>query len=236
MPLPMRKIAPYAVRPGLWRPMRELAHLNPSTLSQIIPEGGGAQARWLERLHRWGGHLSNRQAMRRDLFEWAAVALSFVDEADGLLNVADFFVANPSRFNARWDWTKASAESDLWHDQIEQITLTAKHGAAIDYEVDYAPFPLETEVNGFRFVALRSGRALISEGRKMHHCVASYIGDVMKGFSRIYSIQCEGRRIATAQFVGANCVQIKGPCNRGVSEAVRKATAEFATNAGLLVA
>lgn len=228
LPLPMRKLRPYAIRPGLFLTITELAKVNPSTLSQVIPEAAGRQSQWLQTLARWSGHLKSRDRYSFALFEWAAVSLAACPELpDSVAEVADF-LSEPSRFvNGRWTWQKAAAEAELWHDQIQQMMLSAKHGPAIDYEADYSPFPVEVEVHGFRFVALRSGRALITEGRKMKHCVATYLGDVMKGLSRIYSVQLDGRHMATVQLVGRKAVQVKGPCNRGPGPYVRAAVAAF---------
>lgn len=227
LPLPLRKIVPLSVRPGLYPVIAELTKLNPSTLSQIIPATPAVQARWLDRLGRWSKHLTHRSRHTPALFEWAAIALSQTDDVERLDEVADF-LSEPARFlNGRWTWEKAASESEVWHDAIAEMMLTAKHGATIDHEVSYAPFPDIAEVGGFTFHALRSGRALFNEGRKMRHCVGSYVADVLKGLSRLYSIQHDGKRLATAQFVDRKCVQAKGPCNRSVGPLISKAIELF---------
>jgi hypothetical protein len=51
---------------------------------------------------------------------------------------------------------------------------------------------------------------LRAEGAAMHHCVASYWQNVVKGRSRIYSILENGRRVATLEVTG-RLTQYKGP-------------------------
>jgi len=41
------------------------------------------------------------------------------------------------------------------------------------------------EYGGLRFVALQTGKALRTEGRAMHHCVAAHWRNVVDGKSRI---------------------------------------------------
>jgi hypothetical protein len=145
-------------------------------------------------------------------------------EAVGIEDVADF-LSEPGRFaNPRWTWEKAKQESDLWHDQIANMEIS---GPGIDVEADYGFWPDEIEIDEFTFVALRSGRQLMLEGRRMKHCVGSYIRDVMKGFSRIYSVRIEAKRVATIEFRDGRLAQAKGPCNRPVSKAVLSAIADF---------
>jgi hypothetical protein len=64
--------------------------------------------------------------------------------------------------------------------------------------IDYTPLPLHWECGSLSFIALQTGKALQAEGAAMHHCVASYWGDVVDG-SRIYSILENGSRVATLE-------------------------------------
>jgi hypothetical protein len=231
MPLVARKFAPLVVRPGLYKIIKKLGRkIDPSTLSQIIPDEPAKQALWLDRLNRWDAQLTSRQRNSEALFSWAAFAISRMDlgrddaEAVGIEDVADF-LSEPGRFaNPRWTWEKAKQESDLWHDQIANMEIS---GPNIDVEADYGFWPDEIEIDEFTFVALRSGRQLMLEGRRMKHCVGSYIRDVMKGFSRIYSVRIEAKRVATVQFSEQRLAQAKGPCNRPVSKAVGEAIGKF---------
>jgi hypothetical protein len=81
----------------------------------------------------------------------------------------------------------------------------------------------------------------------MHHCVASYAGNVIRGFSRIFSVRGDGRRVATFEisksgFLLASgeflqspsrkrppykLIQLKGPYNAEVSHEVEKAIHAF---------
>lgn len=231
MPLVARKFAPLVVRPGLYNVIKKLGRkIDPSTLSQIIPDKPSQQALWLDRLSRWDLQLTRRHRNSEALFEWGAFALSRMNlerddaEAVGIEEVADF-LSEPGRFaNPRWTWEKAKQESDLWHDAIATAEID---GPGLDVEADYGFWPDEIEIEEFTFVALKSGRQLKLEGKRMHHCVGSYIRDVMLGFSRIYSVRTEAKRIATVEFKDGKLAQAKGPCNRPVSYAVQKAIGKF---------
>ena len=81
----------------------------------------------------------------------------------------------------------------------------------------------------------------------MHHCVASYAGNVIRGFSRIFSVRGDGQRLATFEvsksgFLLASgeflqlparkrspykLIQINGPYNAEVSQEVEKAIQAF---------
>lgn len=81
----------------------------------------------------------------------------------------------------------------------------------------------------------------------MHHCVASYAGNVIRGFSRIFSVRKDSQRVATFEisksgFLLASgeflqlparkrspykLIQTKGPCNADVSPDVEKVIQAF---------
>jgi hypothetical protein len=74
------------------------------------------------------------------------------------------------------------------------------------------------------FIELNSLNALLSEAKKMHHCVPSYIDRCMAGDICIFHLQIKGhapqRGTLELRRVGANgwqISQLKGPCNAPVS-------------------
>jgi hypothetical protein len=78
------------------------------------------------------------------------------------------------------------------------------------------------------FVELTSGEELFEEGRAMHHCVASYAGRCVSGYSAIVSVRSEDSRCITVEINPRTkqVVQAKGLCNR-------QATTEEQTAIGL---
>lgn len=247
MAVPLRAVSGNAIRPGVWPVLKAISELvDPSSIAQAIPTDPTKHMFWLGDVadlwdvfdRRW-----NRVAedsYRADVLRWAMLAVSraetgkrFVqrniyDRADVATahEVADFLIAERARFNARWTWERMIQETRDWHEAIQNAKLDKIDDGRLDAEIDYGRFPVEHEAEGFTFHALRSLRALIIEGRAMHHCVSSYYPDVVNGRCRIYSIRKDGRRVATAEYLAfpaARAVQIKGPCNAGVSDAVRKA-------------
>ena len=78
--------------------------------------------------------------------------------------------------------------------------------------------------NNIDFIELTSLNALLTEAKKMHHCVPSYIDRCMAGDVCIFHLQIKGHvpQRGTLEFrrVGANgwqISQLKGPCNAPVS-------------------
>ena len=144
-------------------------------------------------------------------FEWAATNYPGVTytEADGVRHMTDLVRANPEKFNPLWTRERARAEEQKWHADLALAEAVERTGAPLDTVVDYAPLPLLWEYGGFSFVALQTGKAVHAEGVAMHHCVASYWGDVVDG-SRIYSILENGSRVATLELL-SQPTQHKGP-------------------------
>lgn len=121
------------------------------------------------------------------------------------MTVADFFRAQPEAFNPAWSWNRAYEGALAWHERLaradQEEQFRHAHGPewTWDRQVDCSPFPTRWEGADCVFTALRSGRELWEEGKAMHHCVASYARDVIRGTSRIYSIAdaATGKRLAT---------------------------------------
>ena len=113
--------------------------------------------------------------------------------------MVDFVRAHPDTFNPRWTLDRARAEEQKWHADLAVAEVVERTGVPLDTVIDYTPLPLLWEHGGLSFVALQTGKALRAEGAAMHHCVASYWQNVVKGKSRIYSILENGNRVATLE-------------------------------------
>lgn len=217
----------------------DLEHLSkaidPSTLAQIIPREGQAQGVWLNTLSQWIARMQRGAKPETLQLAWAASQIGRGAKAIEWNEIADLVVHLDDKFNPRWSWEKAREEAEAWHRQIRRVKdhrdFFRRYGLSIDDIIDYAPLPPLASILGLDFIALRSGRELSEDGFVMHHCVASYAGQVIKGISRIYSIRLGEKRLATLELAQADkrwrLVQLKGPCNSNPPNDVRAAARIF---------
>lgn len=249
--LKQHKIAPQfrALRPEAlaYTHRSDLEHLSkaidPSTLAQVIPREGQAQGVWLNTLSQWIARMQRGAKPETLQLAWAAAQIGRGGNAQEWNEVADLAVHLDDKFNPRWSWAKAREEAETWHRQIRRIkdhrNFFRQYGLRYEDVIDYAPLPPHASVLGLDFVALQSGEALTEDGFVMHHCVASYAGQVIKGTSRIYSIRQGEKRIATLEFGQAKrwtVLQLKGPYNGAPSNDVRGAARIFVDQCNKLAA
>lgn len=244
---PLRAISAKAIRPGVWNILQAITRLvDPSTISQAIPELPTRHMHWLGDLDILWTVLQRRspdEQANAPILRWAMLALSrhgrTGDPAEGLQSdqIADFLICNRDQWNARWTWDRLIRETQAWHEALANADIDRINDGTYDQDVPYGAFPAEVSLpdrNGgtFDFHALRSLRALVIEGKAMHHCVASYYRDIQSGRARIYSMRKDGRRVATVEFASlpgrVRAVQIKGVCNARPSKDVFAAADLFA--------
>ncbi len=79
-------------------------------------------------------------------------------------------------------------------------------------------------------------RALLWEGRKMRHCVATYANAVARGRCSIWTVRKNGRRVLTVEVRNSTraIVQVKGHCNRSPSDPERDVLDLWARTADLV--
>lgn len=90
--------------------------------------------------------------------------------------------------------------------------------------------PWTDEIDGFRFTRLISEADFAAEGRAMHHCIAAYVARAKRGTE--VALRIEGRERATVSFSATGHVELRGPCNRAVSAACRKAVDQIDVDFG----
>lgn len=239
---PLRAISAKAIRPGVWSVLQAITRLvDPSTIAQSIPEVPTRHLHWLGDLDILWSALQRRapdEQTNAAILRWAMLALSrhgrTVDPGEGRAadQFADFLICNRDQWNARWTWDRLVRETAAWHEALANAQIDRINDGTYDTDVAYGRFPTEVTLAGFDFHALRSLRALVVEGKAMHHCVASYHRDIQSGRARIYSIRKDGKRIATAEFAAlpgrVRAVQIKGVCNARPAKEVTAAADKFA--------
>lgn len=258
---PLRALKGQAFRAGQteYQIITNLCNIPPSPLAQAIPTSIRKQHTWLRALGEWSDAMCRREQSAKALFDWAVCAMGDHTRsmADGTLDqastVADYAAFHIDSFNRRWRYQRAFRAALEWHEELARASnekayfLTHKMGW--DDVVDYGDLPGSVTIEGYEIVALQSGAALHAESADMHHCVASYAGNVIRGFSRIFSVRRGGRRVATFEisksgFLLASgeflqlssrkrppykLIQIKGPYNAEVSHEIETVIHAFIT-------
>jgi len=237
---PLRAISPKAIRPGVWGVLQAITRLvDPSTISQSIPDVATRHLHWLGDLDILWTALQRRapdEQANGAILRWAMLALSrhsrVADHNVPANQIADFLICNRDQWNARWTWDRLIRETGDWHEALANAQIDRINDGTYDTDVAYRGFPTEVTLSGFEFHALRSLRALVVEGKAMHHCVASYHRDIQAGRARIYSIRKDGKRLATVEFMPlpgrVRAVQVQGVWNARPPKDVIAAADRFA--------
>ncbi len=233
---PLRKIKPWCISPGIQSTIRNLGGIDGSTLSQAIPDRPKDQRDWLHGLRSFRNMMFLRSAtITPDDWRWLALRSGVERAKDGFQDFADFRAAHPNLVIDKWTWERAQTEVTFWHDRLAAEKEVQDFGGGIrsDTCIDLSDWPDHFECKGFEFFKLSTPSMLMEEGRRMRHCVGSYVRDVLNGNTSIFSVRAGLRRVATMQLVGSRIVQIKGFANRTVSSDLMKAALAFCSVARL---
>lgn len=230
LPTPLRQLAPFALGPTSRPTIYRLARIEPSPLSLAIPGRPGDQRKWLSALKDWHEAQVRRTRVASLPFSWAVREISrHLPPSGEITAVVDFLISNQG--NDRWSWEKAMAETQGWHDRLadERSVREITGGLSLDICIDISELPDAWADSGLQFVKLDTPAKLIEEGRKMRHCVASYVRYVVDGRASVYSIRNSERRIATLEIDphDKRVVQLQGFGNSKVKPYVSKAAATF---------
>ena len=254
-PLRALKGEAFHAGPAEYQVIQNLCDVSPSPLAQAIPTSIRPQHNWLRALGEWSETMCRREQSARALFEWAVCAMGNHAEAGGTLDqasaVADYAAIHIDTFNRRWSYQRAFRAALEWHDELARASSEKAyfltHKMEWDEVIDYGDLPGSATIEGYEMVALQTGAALHAEGADLHHCVASYAGNVIRGFSRIFSVRRDGRRVATFEisksgFLLASgeflqlpsakgplykLIQLKGPYNAEVPQEIEQAIRAF---------
>jgi hypothetical protein len=226
---PLRKLSGYAVTPMVSEFVRELCDLDPSTLSQSIPDKPAEQRRWMASMRDWRMRMRCYDRSPRTGFAWIAKHGKLCEDGQAG-DIADFVARNPSTDISRWTFDRMCHEVELWHDRLAADRSLTKYSAILQPNtvIDLSDHVDHAEMDGFEFFKLATPAMLMEEGRRMRHCVASYIPLVMGGGVHIYSIRAGMRRMATLQLNGTRVAQLKAFANRLPVKAVEAAAHRFA--------
>jgi hypothetical protein len=240
----LRGLSAQALRKGDWHILKRLSAIPPSTLAQSVPQLASNQRVWLDSLDNWVKHMG-RHFHEPDLyFCWAVVAFrdfgAHITPVE-ISDIADFVGNNRTSFNEKWTLQQAKAACDRWHTEVARKLTEAEFLATYRIgwcePIDYAPLPSRAEIDGFEFIALRTGEQIFIEGHKMHNCLSTYTGRVLKGQSRLFSIRRDSRRVATLELHSNSTLtapnqiyflgQLRGPCNTEPSVEISRAANSF---------
>ena len=225
---PLRKVKGYAIQPYMSDFVRELNDLSPSTLSQVIPDRPHAQRKWLGALKTYRRRMRLNHSSPKAGFAWIAQHAHRCAEGEAS-DFADFVSRNKSVDITRWSFERMANEVQLWHDRLAGDSSLGKLGIGITPTtvIDLSDWPDHAAHGGFEFFKLSTPSMLMEEGRRMRHCVATYIPRVMNGGCHIYSIRIDMRRMATLEIVGQRAVQIKAFANKWPAKGVIDAADTF---------
>ena len=231
---PLRKLSGSILAPKYQPLVRQLGNIRPSTLSQSIPDMAGQQRSWLRALmlHNARCTLRGRIASPEE-FQWFVMHSGESLQPEEAGDIVDYIHAEGEFDWSRWSWSKARTECELWHDRSASQTALLNIGGGICAEtvIDFTSYPEHFDHEGIECFKLTTPAMLFEEGRRMRHCVASYVRDVLDGRCSIVSLRREMRRIATAQIVNGRCVQLKGFANRHPPAGTRAAIKAFIESA-----
>ncbi|MBI3270331.1 MAG: PcfJ domain-containing protein [Planctomycetes bacterium] len=119
-----------------------------------------------------------------------------------------------------------ATEADVW--TTAGSSPHASGSAGIGSRVVLPDEPL---VGTGTLVPLRTAQETIAEGRAMHHCVGSYLYDVLGGSVYVYRLLAPERATVAVDWDGEcgrwRVCEVSGPCNRPVSGETDRVVAEW---------
>lgn len=115
-----------------------------------------------------------------------------------------------------------------WHDELIRKEMERKLQRDKELYKEYEKSSIDdweyidSTGNIWTVMQLMNYKELVTEGRKMHNCVASYHNRCANNSCQIFSIRENGQHVATLELRGKSCVQARGVCNSSLKPAVTK--------------
>ncbi len=164
----------------------------------------------------------NRAPFWYRVIQWLAGQGMF--PADQLLPLLDFLDSRGDDYDLKGRTVDSLLKAMRdWHRDlnVSKVDLSARQ---VPYEIRHRPLEYEDPNFGrpliYNILPVKNYGALIEEGRKMHHCVASYHPSILRGSTEIWSMSVldaglERTRLATIEVsvLDKRIVQFRGPCN-----------------------
>jgi hypothetical protein len=123
------------------------------------------------------------------------------------------FVARP--FKPSMSLRTVTALSADWHEAV----ASQMDGPQFAFPAPWYP---AGKIGSYEILPIDNSAELYREGSAMHHCVGTYASEVKQGYTYVYSVRCDGKRLATLALARngpepdprrAALIQIRGPCN-----------------------
>jgi hypothetical protein len=204
-----------------------------------IPTAPRANARWfrvmlglelLQDRYRWDGHpalLALSRLVSGQVDALVTAPPRRLHPRTKLMLLCDHLVARPLAPARSRGVAALLAEAIAWHEALHRPPLEGIEdwtGATYQPAEDlppYRPLPLPEVLPeaGPDLVVrpLETVGALIAEGRRMHHCVATRASDALAGRCHLFSAEVEGQPLTVEVTVRGRDLRVgdvSGPCNR----------------------
>jgi hypothetical protein len=151
LPLPLRKLRPYALSPAARPVLEALSRMEPVVLGRVIPAGVGGQRTWLARVGTWLSRTAERSGdggrgdPAQALLVWACEnVLDAPARGPGSVpHVVDYAVNGDGSFSTQWKWPRAVEEVELWHDRLDVGTTMRRSRLRETKRIDHGLHPDE---------------------------------------------------------------------------------------------
>lgn len=220
-----------------WCELGQLAWVNmhaalkrPIPVGLVDPQTGalsgfhGLQT-WVRRHHEQLHHFDRARfvlrGLRLALAHWVQVAdpeLRREIQVEEFPMIADWLLAESAQVGRNWTYDTLMTRQSVWH-LMEHAWRHAGQDLYWPEVLGRGQLP-----DGSEFNELSSLNALLTEARRMHHCVPSYIDRCLAGDVCLFHVQRRGpvfeRATLELRRAGAGrwaISQLKGPCNAPVS-------------------
>jgi hypothetical protein len=219
------------------------------------------QAFWFAKLHNSGisQKIIHGLIVRKEFFRVASIrAESVARYADVIQFYAKYHAEmDDMTFDEITDYIRANAHrgdftlrgrtlnsvialSTEWHRE----SMNAKYGAKVAWDGKrMKPWYKDEKEIIWEIVELKTNHDLITEGRKQHNCISSYVSSCINGYCNIFSlrrfhahtlVEMVKNRI-TFEVRGNSIVQIRGNSNRNANDEEMRVLRKFALDSGFTV-
>ena len=189
-------------RSRIWLPVVGRAHLR----------AGADFAEWAARTmpHIPGG-LEQVDSFLSDISDWVRAGTGSGEAGEEITGRQ--FVVRP--FTPTMSLKTVTALSGDWHEAV------ASHMDGPQFAFP-APWYPAGKIGSYEILPIDNSAELYREGSAMHHCVGTYASEVKQGYFYVYSVRCDGKRLATLALARNGpgpdpqktlLIEIRGPCN-----------------------
>lgn len=214
-------------------------------VARYLPETLPAQRRWF-------AAVSRASQFGIGFMEWTAqrvgeVAASQKETIAELNDIADWVKASRLAVNAGLGVSVPSASSGsefitrpfrtnmslrtvrvLSRDWHEAVAKGMRESACVQFP---RPWLSGARIGGFRILPITDSGTLYLEGKALHHCVATFADDIVRGDKYLYSVRREHERVATLELrageSGIRLGEMRALCNTRPAKSCERAIQQW---------